>query len=303
LTASVVFAVGCAAPSQQTGGIGSGGSLDLAGSSSADLAPSDVPDLSGPPDPSSDLSTPPDLASVTDLSTQPDFAQAPDLASAPDLAPACMPPVASGICDDAPQCGCAAGQNCLPVDFTSGATGCVAAGTIPDNSGGCTGSGANQCEVGSACVGGVCTPICQTAADCSGSSYATCTGVQNSSGKDIPGFTVCSAVCDPVNPQLDNTTYNACGPNVNCLPSSDHGSYCTAPTKSSGTQGADCTTSGSSDQGKCAVGYACLNDLLTSSCYKFCHVGSNADCSSSKKCYSFGTKLYAGPKEIGYCDT
>jgi hypothetical protein len=301
VTASVVFAVGCAMPGQQPGGIGSGGSVDLSGGTpdvSIDMA-SPV----GPADASvgtlSDLAMP-DLLKLADLSKLPDLLTPPP---PPDLAPVCTPPVASGICDDAPQCGCGANQNCVPVDFTTGATGCVAAGSIPDNNGGCTGSGANQCKQGSACVAGVCTKICQTKTDCGGGTYTTCSPVENSSGNDIPGFTVCSVTCDPVNPQLSDSTYTPCGTSVNCLPASDRASYCIAPTKSTGTQGADCTTSGSSDQSKCAVGYACLSDVFSSSCYKMCHVGSNADCASGKTCYSFGTKLYAGPKEIGYCDT
>jgi hypothetical protein len=215
-----------------------------------------------------------------------------------------MPPVSGGACGDVPQCGCSAGLNCIPIDTTSGITGCVSTGSLGNYAGNCTGSGAGECPIGAACVDGVCSPLCRTAADCTGP-YRACAAVQNSSGNNIPGFKVCTLTCDPVNPQLQDSTFSACGAGDGCLPDPNGASSCYAPTKSSGTQGASCSTSGSPDQSKCAVGFVCLQDLLSSSsCYKMCHVGSNADCTGSASgttCGSFGSKEYAGPKEIGYC--
>jgi len=295
-------------------GVGGGGGDDLGAGDLSTTSPSDdlsrAPDLTSAPDLTTshdlagahDLSTPPDLASA-DLTSVPDLTAPPDLTGAPDLSTICTPPVSSGACGDyPPQCGCASGQNCLVVDTSSGATGCVAAGSIPSFGGGCSGSGAGQCGIGAACVGGVCTPICKNAGDCGGG-YNTCAQVNNSSGTAIPGFTVCSRTCDPVSPQSSASPYAACGASTNCLPASDHGSFCIAPV-GSGTQGSDCTTASAPDQSKCAASYACISTDpfgFTGTCFKMCHVGSNVDCPSGKTCGSFGTKLYAGPTEIGYC--
>jgi hypothetical protein len=310
----MMFAVGCAAadrpdtPDLSQPPVGGGGGDDLA--EPADLAV--TPDLAVAHDLSgADLKTLPDLKTPTDMVTPPDLTPPPDMTGVPvDMTMACMPPVAGGACGDyPPQCGCAAGQNCLVVNNTNGATGCVAAGTIPNFGGGCTGNGAGQCMVGSQCIGGVCTPICKTPTDCGGG-YNTCGGVTSSSGTTVPGLTVCSRTCDPVNPQSSTSPYAACGASTNCYPADDHGSFCLAPV-GSGTQGSDCSvnasTGGGPDPTKCAAGFGCLTDdqvFQFSSCYKFCHVGSNADCTGSaagKTCTSFGTKLYAGPTEVGYC--
>jgi hypothetical protein len=308
----VVFVASCAAPGRTPGdgssrtdlapGVGGGGGEDLA--QPADLGGVDV-DLKG-----ADLKAPPDLKPLADLATPPDLTALPDLATPPDLATfgdgmICTPPVAGSPCDTAPQCGCSGGLNCSVVTYSTGATGCVATGTTP-NYHGCSGNGAGQCGIGAACVDGVCASYCETISDCPGA-YRDC-GQVSSGGTAIPGFKTCTRLCDPVSPQLDNSTYDACGPQVNCMPASDRVSSCTGPTTASGTRDANCLTGSDPDQSKCAPGFVCLfGDPFGffAFCYKFCHAGSDADCAgngSSTKCFSFNTKQYAGLSEVGYCD-
>ena len=237
-----------------------------------------------------------DLRGTPDLRGQ-DAGPADMAAPPPDLTTStCMPPVSGGTCDTNPQCGCSGGLNCSVVNNTTGVTGCVATGSTGPWSN-CTGNGAGQCGIGYTCVDGVCALYCNTVADCPGA-YHAC-GQVTSAGTPIPGFLSCSQLCDPVTPTLDNATFDPCGPNVFCYPSTDGISFCAGPTTPTGTQGADCTTSDTN----CAAGYICLQDSAVSySCYKYCHTGSNADCTGGRICYAFATAEYAANKQIGYCD-
>lgn len=305
----VVFVASCAAPGRTPGdgpsrsdlstGVGGGGGEDLA-------EPADLGSASGDLKSGADLKGAPDLKPIADLATASDLATVPDLAPAPDLAGMmCTPPVAGSPCDTAPQCGCGGGLNCSVVTFSTGATGCVAAGTTPSYHG-CSGTGAGQCAIGAACVDGVCATYCETIGDCPGA-YREC-GQVSSGGTAIPGFKTCTRLCDPVTPQLDNATYDACGPQVGCLPASNRSSSCAGPTTASGTRDASCATGSDPDQSKCAPGFVCLGDPFGfgfAFCYKFCHAGSDADCAGNgteTRCWSFATKQYAGLSEIGYCD-
>lgn len=284
-----LVAAGCAVPQNPardpSGGVGTGGNggdVDLGAGGSSGVGDAGV-DLSLPVD---------DMARAAA-----DLALGPDLLPPPDMTPACMPPAGS-VCVVYPQCGCAAGQAC-DIPSTSGNAVCAAAGSTPDWNG-CTGDG--QCKKGSTCLDDVCKPFCgnlgKPSADCGGDT--ACEQVQDGSKNppvDVPNYKVCTHNCDPTNPQ-NATGYTPCGPNVNCLPESDHYATCVGVTGTEKQDG-DCT----SDALACAPGYACTTDsIFSSSCYKMCHVGKSGECPSSTSCHSFGTKQYAGSVEIGYCD-
>src|SRR5207249_7983283 len=126
------------------------------------------------------------------------------------------------------------------------------------------------------CVGGVCKPDCCSPADCGG---RYCREVDNGT-VPIPGFAVCTAGCDPMNPQA------VCGPNVRCTPfpwdnkGEDVGD-CYGPT-GTGVGGGGCngTPSGLAE---CAPGYYCTPDTF---CRKWCRLGQN-DCPDGGVCAGF----------------
>ena len=238
---------------------------------------------------------------------QQDLAMPLDLATLADLAQAACSPVLNvpaSTCGIFPQCGCSgATANCNVEDDTTFKASCAAAGTTPDWNN-CTGNGDSQCGVGRSCVDGVCSPFCGAVSDCPGA-YTDCVQVQNSSQQNITGMKVCTSYCDPTNPQNATGGFTACGPNVNCYPSSNRNPYCLGPTTASGTQNASCNTNNAADDSKCAPSFVCLTVISGSvyGCYKMCKVGASGACSaySGTSCNSFATKQYAGGQEIGYC--
>ena len=122
----------------------------------------------------------------------------------------------------------------------------------------------------------------------------------NGSNANITGMKVCSTFCDPTNPQ-NATGFQPCGSGANCFPDTDGYAFCFGPTVSSGTQGADCTstTTFAPDPTLCAPAYSCVGSI-TGTCYKSCKV-SGGSCPASTTCHSYSTKEYAGSAEIGYC--
>ncbi len=188
----------------------------------------------------------------------------------------------------------------MVTNYTTGATSCVASGNTPPNYA-CTGNGSGQCQAGYTCVDGNCTLMCDpTGAACPGQ-YSQCGGV-SSGGTPIPGLYTCSHTCNPVNPGTASGPYGACGPGVNCFPSTNGSSSCVGPS-GSGTQGSACDDVNlNPDQTKCATGYVCLTDsYYFNNCYRFCNVATQ-NCPSPYYCYSFGTQEYAASSEVGYCD-
>jgi hypothetical protein len=242
-----------------------------------------------------DLAMPPDMAMPRDMAMPADMAQTP---------PACTLNVPISTCGIWPQCGCSgATPNCNVEDTTTFRAACAPAGTTPDWNN-CSGNGDSQCGVGRTCVDGVCSPFCGAVADCPGA-YRDCFQVVNGSNANITGMKVCSAFCDPTNPQNATGGFTACGPNVNCYPGSDRVPYCVGPTTASGTQDVNCKNGSAGDNTLCAPGYACVTISFLGStlyqCQKFCHVGGSGECASGYSCSSFGTKQYAGGQEIGGC--
>jgi hypothetical protein len=213
----------------------------------------------------------------------------------------CVPPAGAGrgTCDTTPQCGCRSTENCDVTNLTQGTTSCVATGTAqPFHA--CN-DATNPCPIGHTCFGGVCSPFCEgTTAVCSGVN-ARCVQV-TSSGTPVPGYFYCTRTCNPVNPQQEDATYDACGPGVNCFPSSTRDSDCVGGSTPTGTQGANCVgTNGQGDSSRCAVGHFCRQPTAgTYQCARFCSYPGGA-CGTGLVCSAFATKLYAGPNEIGVC--
>lgn len=283
------------------------GAADLAApSQSADLA------ITIPP-PDLAISIPPDMAKP---SVPPDMSKPvvpPDLSP---VAPVCTPTISGSACNVFPQCGCASGQNCNVENLSTGASQCVAAGSVglwgscDPNQTGANGDGV--CVVGSSCVDGVCSPFCSVDADCGGP-HRSCVQVDSVNGSTgastpIPGFSICLSYCDPTSPQSSANGYAACGAGVNCFGNTNGSSYCSAPVTGKGTQGAVCTgTFYVEDATKCAIGFACVGNASSTAaaCYKQCHVATGAECTGTQTCHSQSTKLYAGTPgtatEIGYC--
>ena len=99
-------------------------------------------------------------------------------------APACKPPAGSP-CQVVPNCGCADGETCRPVDVDAVGE-CVADGAA--------GAGeacakAADCGHGLTCLGGACAAFCATNAECGG---AACLGY-TLGGAPVAGVGVCGA--------------------------------------------------------------------------------------------------------------
>lgn len=195
----------------------------------------------------------------------------------------CEPPNGS-LCDPVAQCGCAAGQNC---DFLSGdgATGCTKSGTSAAYAK-CDGA---SCQQGHSCVGGLCRPFCNTAADCPGPgrSCDQVVMVSGSAEAPIPGFLICSAHCNPMSPAA------SCGAGATCL-------------AFGGNDQTDCFVAGTATGGSCAAkqpdecapGYTCAGTGPGDQrCRKWCRVG-KTDCGN---CMGFNTKVFVDGVEYGVC--
>jgi hypothetical protein len=313
---------GCASPTRGNNDGNGGGGGDMSFQGFPDMVESG--DLKGSG--GNDLANKPDLLTAFDLGTTPsDMTATPsDMTAAPadmTVTPAdmttsnpdmtggsCTPPVVGGQCDTWPQCGCSGTLACTVTDTTSGLTGCVSSGSTVAY-GTCTGTGSGQCKPGFTCVDRVCKQYCNGHSDCGGT-YRMCDQV-SVGGTPVPQMYTCSRLCDPVNPQLDDATYDACGPGANCLPASNRVSDCIGGITALGTQGSDCSIPpfGGPDIFKCAPGFICLSEDpfgFTGTCFKFCHnpaAGTSVECGGGLRCWDFATTQYAGNTPIGYCDT
>ena len=194
-----------------------------------------------------------------------------------------MPPISGGTCDDFPQCGCTANQNCDVTDAT-GVTACEPAGSVPAY-GNCTALG--QCGVGYQCVGTVCQPFCGSNNDCPGAGRECIQVLSGATGNPpIPADFVCTSGCNPIDPQA------ICGPGTTCDFFDITHTQCFGPS-GFGMGANGCTQT---NPFLCAPGYICLSD---NSCMKWCRIGHN-DCSGAQTCLDLGDSL--GGVEYGYCD-
>lgn len=243
-----------------------------------------------------------DLLGVSDLQDRAD-AGAMDAsdASDPDVFDGCALTLATNPCALFPQCGCT-NQNCvaLPPPSPSGTTECLVAGTTPLY----TLCNGNTCEIGAACIGGVCKPLCATDDDCprlDGGGPRICaqittTGLPN--GKPVPGLKTCSAGCDFLQPGA------LCGPNVGCVPifdTHDNGvPDCIGPAGKGMGPGA-CVDKAQTD---CAVGYACTDQTGPNplACSKYCRILHQAEDCGSLACVPFAPAIVVEGVEFGSCN-
>lgn len=204
----------------------------------------------------------------------------------------CTAPV-SGPCDDFPQCGCAAGQNCI-VTGANGETSCDLSGSTPPYHA-CTKD--TDCGIGYTCVGSSCKPFCAADADCGGN-HKTCEQVGYDPGdggtEPIPQYKICTAQCDLLDPST------VCGSGAGCWLTSDTGPGTDCVGGAGTTTGA---TACSSNPSTCAPGYLCVSFNGSEECAKWCRVGSayKSDCPVGKSCASFSTPPKIDGVEYGAC--
>ncbi len=202
----------------------------------------------------------------------------------------CTPPVAGGLCDTTPQCGCPAGQACDVANF-AGITQCVQAGNVPPYNA-CDGA-TTKCQAGYACVGGACKLFCESVADCTGPA-GDCSQVTytDTSGnpQPIPQMKICAKKCKLESPSAD------CGATLSCYLTDQTAGKTDCAAAGTGIGAVNCTTNNSI----CAPGYVCLT---SGECRKWCRVGTTADCAAGKACTGFAApnQIFIGTTEYGVC--
>ncbi|HVW25054.1 MAG TPA: hypothetical protein VHC69_06760 [Polyangiaceae bacterium] len=193
----------------------------------------------------------------------------------------CHPPTTDGQCELVSRCGCASSQNCTYVGTT---TKCIAPGGTPMWSACAYNS---DCPAGAGCVGGVCRPNCNTAADCGapGATYRACNPVtDDSTGKPFAGWEACTRQCNPMDPTntAADPAFGACGDGANCIVSATGVSGTTnCVAAGSGSPGAACTST--SD---CSAGLLCELNNGTRVCTQWCRMGHEKDDCPSIMCDS-----------------
>jgi hypothetical protein len=203
----------------------------------------------------------------------------------------CTPPVAGGLCDTFPQCGCPNGQAC-DVVTVAGITQCVVAGNVPPYNA-CDGTN-TKCQAGYACVGGACKSFCDTPATCNGSDCLQVTYDNAGTPTPIPGMKICSKQCALENPGA------ACGPTLGCFISDQAAGKTDCATGGLGIGAVNCTAVPATPSSTCAPAYVCLT---SGECRKWCRVGVAGDCAAGKSCTAFAApnQIFIGPTEYGVC--
>jgi hypothetical protein len=168
--------------------------------------------------------------------------------------------------------GCPPGQKCTINDVTTGAVGCVSWGSTADYS---LCAANTDCGPTSWCdsTTGVCKPVCTDNAQCGSTGQGLCVTARNG-GQNIPGLSVCTAHCHPVE-------VTPCGDQVNCVnPGSPNDFDCYESGMMSGLFDA------CSQSRDCVPGQMCGSDSL---CVPWCYqtqVGSCCDsCSIIDSCH------------------
>ena len=194
-----------------------------------------------------------------------------------------------------PQCGCASGQGC----YLNGAMRmCMIAGGGAEGAA-CTAS--VDCQAGLECINvassgtaaTLCLRHCTTDANCTGggSAGSICLLTLNDGmGGDIPGVTLCTRACDPVN-QTGCPTAATCSIYQESAGAMRYLTHCSAPF-GAGRAGAFCA-----DDSGCARGFACL----ANTCYHWCRVATGSGCSGLERCTSLAPAAIVGGVEYGVC--
>jgi len=195
-------------------------------------------------------------------------------------------------CGLAPQCGCNANETCDITNTTSGAVGCVKAGTKSLGRA-CTATG--ECLEGLTCQFGSCRPYCaKVGVACTVAGTGVCIAATDENSVPLPNSTICTLNCDPVSPEA------LCGTGNTCLwfPSL----YAPAKVTDCSFPGDNAPLAACSTDYDCGIGYAC--DPTKSKCEKWCRLGGGfpGDCTtgSCKDVYGADAPTISGVKE-GLC--
>ncbi|MDI3289770.1 hypothetical protein [Polyangium sp. 15x6] len=173
-----------------------------------------------------------------------------------------------------PQCGCAAGEMC-DIDGT-GERACVPAGSAPI---GALCGIDNDCAAGGICLAttptiSTCGEFCSTDAQCTAPGGLCVIKLNDGSGGQVPGVTLCSENCNA-------TTNVGCAAGTACTFGREAAGqmrlYTTCREAGSGTQNSACT-----DDTDCAATYGCFN-TGTDECLKYCNVNAPS-CPSGTTC-------------------
>lgn len=197
-------------------------------------------------------------------------------------------------CSVSPECGCDSGEACKIMDFTTGASQCIVAGSVAAW-GACEYQ--EDCAAGAGgCVDGFCRPFCEAEGSqtcAAGECYQAYNG-----DTPIPGFFYCDVPCEPVLGAMEGATDRVnCGSTGVCLPaiepptSDSEGAFCVSSL--GGLEGDSCVY-----QTDCANGYGCYD----SQCTPWCR--DNADCTAAfPYCeLNFEPTRYAGVDDVvGLC--
>ncbi len=183
------------------------------------------------------------------------------------------PGASTGSCDPVSQCGCAAGQMCSITDFETGALGCVDEGTT------LAGDSCNvtvgECEPGTDCLmwyyTGVCSPFCETDADCNNGEPCV--------EWEVPGVKHCLSGCDLRNPLSNSGSFNGCESGQSCAIWADvpDSSVCITPMVAA-PEGGTC-----SSEDTCGPGLTCVGTETDGVCEPWCDMNGN-DCRSGEEC-------------------
>jgi hypothetical protein len=217
----------------------------------------------------------------------------------------CTPPAGKGPCDTSPQCGCPSDQRCdvvLGSTQPDGTTACVPIGTVGPFE---PCSSQADCGRGFSCSDRVCKILCDTARPDSCKFYAqtsACTSVLVN-GVEVPGWGVCTEVCNPAAPFTESANFAACTNGTTCRHLGDGVTDCRRipdPTVAIGTQGSSCDNgAGSADGLRCAPAHFC--DIDTLKCTQYCEVGGAATCPGGTTCRQFTPPTRIGAFTLGFC--
>jgi hypothetical protein len=209
---------------------------------------------------------------------------------APVDLPACDLQTADSTCATYPQCGCDSGQKCDVINFATGRAICSTAGSAQPYTP-CFNPGLD-CVAGSACVGLVCKPYCDTPADCPGANRHCLPVLYNNgtTSTPVPGMLTCTAGCDPINPGA------LCAPTLTCAFAQQSGPATDCFPAGTKTGIGECANNGS----VCAPGYLCVNNAGSYDCLKWCRMGMS-DCQSPQTCGGLQSQPTFNGVEYGVC--